>query len=278
MSRSHYVLTRARRLLLAVTPLSVLTRARPRLQVWSAFLRLRLGSALGFSFSFGTLEAEGAANATESAAVAAARLGEWGGGDGLRLQWRADTEAATAAADASAAVAAAGDTQVAAATSTTEEVASMAAAAAAAAAVGNVSLTVVYNMETREQSLIHGMHAGMAVEKGATPQDSEEITALAITPNRRFIGVAERCADRGVVNIYDAQSYRRRRVLKGEAAVGGVQDGGSGGGGRRGGRRRGSAPRKVGVAQRGRAVAFPGEGCVSERRRHPTLFSFFLFF
>jgi WD40 repeat protein len=73
--------------------------------------------------------------------------------------------------------------------------------------------TVVYNMETREQSLIHGMHAGMAVEKGATPQDSEEITALAITPNRRFIGVAERCADRGVVNIYDAQSYRRRRVL-----------------------------------------------------------------
>ncbi len=122
-------------------------RARPRLQVWSAFLRLRLGLALGFSFSFGTLEAEGAANATESAAVAAARLGEWGGGDGLRLQWRADTEAATAAADASAAVAAVGDTQVAAATSTTEEVASMAAAAAAAAAVGNVSLTVVYNME-----------------------------------------------------------------------------------------------------------------------------------
>ena len=73
--------------------------------------------------------------------------------------------------------------------------------------------TVVYNTETREQSLIHGIHAGTAVEKGATSQDSEGITALAVTPNRRYIGVAERCVDRGVVNIFDAQSYRRRRVL-----------------------------------------------------------------
>ena len=73
--------------------------------------------------------------------------------------------------------------------------------------------TVIYNIETREQSLIHGMHAGMAVDKGATPHESEGITALAITPNRRYIGVAERCADRGIVNIYDAQTYRRRRVL-----------------------------------------------------------------
>ena len=63
---------------------------------------------------------------------------------------------------------------------------------------------ILYNQETREQELIHGMVA--------PPTASEGITALAITPNRKYMAVAER-SDRGIVNIYDTASRRRRKML-----------------------------------------------------------------
>ncbi|KAH8057395.1 hypothetical protein JL721_9775 [Aureococcus anophagefferens] len=63
---------------------------------------------------------------------------------------------------------------------------------------------ILYNSETREQELIHGMVG--------PPTASEGITALAITPNRKYMAVAER-SDRGVVNIYDAATRRRRKML-----------------------------------------------------------------
>ena len=63
---------------------------------------------------------------------------------------------------------------------------------------------VLYNSETREQQLIHGMHQ--------PPLVSEGITALGVTSNRKFLAIAER-SERGVVNLYDAQSLRRRKML-----------------------------------------------------------------
>ena len=67
--------------------------------------------------------------------------------------------------------------------------------------------TVVYNTETRVQSFINGsLQAAGAGQEG---QPVEGITALAVTPNRRVIGIAER----GAVGLYDVQTLRRRRVL-----------------------------------------------------------------
>ena len=37
---------------------------------------------------------------------------------------------------------------------------------------------------------------------------------MAVTPNRRMIAVAERGEERGVVNLYDATTLRRRKMLK----------------------------------------------------------------
>lgn len=74
---------------------------------------------------------------------------------------------------------------------------------------------VIYNTETRDQVLIHGMH-GSGAGGGASAMPtlhSEGITAMAVTPNRRLIAVAERCSERGVVNLYDAASLKRRRML-----------------------------------------------------------------
>ncbi|KAJ1455139.1 quinon protein alcohol dehydrogenase-like superfamily [Pelagophyceae sp. CCMP2097] len=64
---------------------------------------------------------------------------------------------------------------------------------------------VLYNTETKEQELIHGMVA--------PPLASGGITAMALTPNRKYLAVAERSSERGVVNIYDAASRKRRKML-----------------------------------------------------------------
>ena len=48
---------------------------------------------------------------------------------------------------------------------------------------------VLYNSETREQQLIHGMHQ--------PPLVSEGITALGVTSNRKFLAIAER-SERGI--------------------------------------------------------------------------------
>ena len=72
--------------------------------------------------------------------------------------------------------------------------------------------TVLYNSETREQQLIHGMHQ--------PPLVSEGITALGVTSNRRYLAVAER-SERGIVNLYDAQvrSPLAARVARADTAA-----------------------------------------------------------
>ena len=45
-----------------------------------------------------------------------------------------------------------------------------------------------------------------------TPFTAEAISCLSVSPNRRFIAVAEK-SERGVVSIYDSSTLRRRKVL-----------------------------------------------------------------
>ena len=66
---------------------------------------------------------------------------------------------------------------------------------------------VIYNTETKEQNFIHGTIP--EIKNSIEIPSSEGISALAVTSNRRLIGVAES----GVLSIFDAQSRRRRRIL-----------------------------------------------------------------
>jgi len=126
-------------------------RGEARLSVLRVSFRLRLGTAIGLSLSYGALEdyrsgeaatGQGAlANETAAAEAAAARLGEWGGGDGLRLRWHVDgsAAAATAAADATLEAYKRGFG--------IEEAEAAEAEAAAAAAAGRLTFSVEYQHE-----------------------------------------------------------------------------------------------------------------------------------
>ena len=58
---------------------------------------------------------------------------------------------------------------------------------------------VVYNCETRLQKFMHGT------------EGTEGITALTLSPSKRFVAVAEK-ADQGIVNVFDLHTLRRRKV------------------------------------------------------------------
>ncbi|GMI47566.1 hypothetical protein TrCOL_g2169 [Triparma columacea] len=66
------------------------------------------------------------------------------------------------------------------------------------------SNTVIYRSDTREMELIPASFG--------TPFTAEAISCLSVSPNKRFIAVAEK-SDRGVVSIYDSSTLRRRKVL-----------------------------------------------------------------
>lgn len=59
---------------------------------------------------------------------------------------------------------------------------------------------VLLNTETRGQQLIPGS------------AETEAITALAVSPSRKYLAVAER-AERGMVTVYDLRTLKRRKVL-----------------------------------------------------------------
>jgi cilia- and flagella-associated protein 57 len=61
---------------------------------------------------------------------------------------------------------------------------------------------VLYNVETKAQRFIP------ATEK------SEGITAIAVSPNRRYVAVAER-AEKALVTIFDLHTLRKRKTLSG---------------------------------------------------------------
>jgi cilia- and flagella-associated protein 57 len=73
--------------------------------------------------------------------------------------------------------------------------------------------TVIMNTETREQVLIHGGHPFLDGDDniGSSKWSPfQGVTALALSPNRRTIAIAER----GSVGLYDSKTLRRRRLLQ----------------------------------------------------------------
>lgn len=60
--------------------------------------------------------------------------------------------------------------------------------------------TILYNLESKTQKFIH------LSEKGTG------ITAIAVSPNKKFLAIAER-GDRPQCVIYDIQSQRKRKTL-----------------------------------------------------------------
>ncbi|KAF4046602.1 WD domain G-beta repeat [Phytophthora infestans] len=60
---------------------------------------------------------------------------------------------------------------------------------------------IIYNLESKEQQFIHGVET-----------TGRGITALAVSPNKRYVAVAEQ-AERAVVHIHDLNTLRRRKTL-----------------------------------------------------------------
>lgn len=66
---------------------------------------------------------------------------------------------------------------------------------------------IIHNVETKQQLFM------------PLTTESQGITGLAITPNRKFLAVTER-AEKATVTIYDLQALKRRKVL-GSVDIGG---------------------------------------------------------
>ena len=59
---------------------------------------------------------------------------------------------------------------------------------------------IVYQTEQKSQRFISGT------------ADTDGITALAVSANKKYVAVAER-ADKAVITVYDLQTLKRRKVL-----------------------------------------------------------------
>uniref|UniRef100_A0A5K3FEL7 WD_REPEATS_REGION domain-containing protein n=1 Tax=Mesocestoides corti TaxID=53468 RepID=A0A5K3FEL7_MESCO len=62
---------------------------------------------------------------------------------------------------------------------------------------------ILYNLERKSQKFIPGL------------EKSNGMTAMAISPNRRYIALAEKTDDGPCIVIYDLASLRRKKVLRG---------------------------------------------------------------
>ena len=60
--------------------------------------------------------------------------------------------------------------------------------------------TCIFNLEQRIQRFLPGT------------DKTEEITAIAVSPNKKFVAVAEK-SDKGVITVFDLHSLKRRRLL-----------------------------------------------------------------
>jgi hypothetical protein len=59
---------------------------------------------------------------------------------------------------------------------------------------------VIHNLEAEQQTFM------------PIPSDSEGVTGLSITPNRKYLAMTER-AEKATATIYDLQTLKRRKVL-----------------------------------------------------------------
>ena len=75
--------------------------------------------------------------------------------------------------------------------------------------------TVIFNMESKVQKFIHGA------------PHTDGISAIAVSPSRRYVAVAEKTgdsfgadlADRFLVNIYDLNTLKRRKKLQASTEI-----------------------------------------------------------
>jgi hypothetical protein len=60
--------------------------------------------------------------------------------------------------------------------------------------------TVIFNLEQRAQRFLPGT------------EKTEEITAITVSPNKKFVAVAEK-SEKGMITVFDLHSLKRRRLL-----------------------------------------------------------------
>jgi len=65
---------------------------------------------------------------------------------------------------------------------------------------------VIYNTDTKIQRFIHGSDVNL-------PSGRTEITALAVSPNKRYVAVAEKGMERATIHVYDVRTLKKRKTL-----------------------------------------------------------------
>lgn len=65
---------------------------------------------------------------------------------------------------------------------------------------------IIYNLHTKTQRFIHGSDVNGL-------QGRTEITALAVSPNKRYVAIAERGRERAVCHVYDVRKLKKRKTL-----------------------------------------------------------------
>ena len=65
---------------------------------------------------------------------------------------------------------------------------------------------VLYSTDTKTQRFIHGSDVN-------GPQGRTEICGLAVSPNKRYVAVAERGVERGLINVYDVRTLKKKKTL-----------------------------------------------------------------
>lgn len=65
---------------------------------------------------------------------------------------------------------------------------------------------IIYNTDTKVQRFIHGSDMN-------GPQGATEITALAVSPNKRYVAVAEKGVERATITVFDVRTLKKRKAL-----------------------------------------------------------------
>lgn len=60
---------------------------------------------------------------------------------------------------------------------------------------------ILYNIDRKTQKFIPGS------------EKNEGMTAMAVSPNRRYVAIAEKGAERATITVYDLHSLRKRKIL-----------------------------------------------------------------
>jgi WD40 repeat protein len=66
---------------------------------------------------------------------------------------------------------------------------------------------VIHNLDTKVQRFIQGSHGSASVGK------PPEITALAVSPNKRFVAIGEKGAEKATCTIYDIRTLKKKKTL-----------------------------------------------------------------